>query len=93
MLETAAIIAIATEAVETVAIPAIGAWLASEAIGASRSKYNGIIQVLVGIARAVVKDLGEEAQPTPASLKKANAKASPAPAVRAKARARKPRQG
>lgn len=64
MIESAAVIALIVDAVETLAIPALGAWLTSEAVGLSKSKHNSLLGMAVGIAKAVVRELAEE---TPAS--------------------------
>ena len=56
MLELPFILAL----LEELALPAILFFLSSEAVGLSKSKHSGVLSMVYGIAKAVVKELSEE---------------------------------
>ena len=63
MIETLSIAGIVS-LIESQAIPLLGAWLASELIGASKkTKYNGIFQLLVGLLKTLGRELNEPPAP------------------------------
>ena len=71
MIETAAIFAVITEAIEVVAIPAIATWaVGSEVIGASRSKHNSIVQLALGLIKAIAKEATEQSPEPEVEIKK-----------------------
>lgn len=90
MFETAAILAVITEAIEVVAIPAIATWaVGSEVIGASRSKHNSIVQLALGLIKAIAKEASEQA-PEVEIKKPATRKRTPKQRINAEPRASKP---
>lgn len=56
ILESAAVAAI-LETLEVAALPSLGAFLASEVIGKSRSRHNGVFQLGWGIIRAICREI------------------------------------
>lgn len=60
MFETAAILAVITESTEIIAIPAVAGWLTSEVLTKSKSKHNAVYQVVIGLIKAVAKEITEK---------------------------------
>ena len=72
------------EATEAVAIPALGAWVASEVIGGSKSKHNSLTGLLLGLLKAVGKELTEQEEKTPPAPPSAPSRKDPEPKPKAR---------